>query len=247
MKGLESHYDCLAEKYASIHPLRLSLVDFIERRIFAEKSLKPFGQVVDFGCGSGELLENLSKRVPFPDLLCGVDISTSMVQAAKRKGMHVIHANFENVFFERGSVFLGVFQESIHHADLDLLGANLDRIMCPDGKLIVFYQSDWFIEPNLEALDTLLDVARMNRRGPENIITALNKCHWNLIEDELVEDRCPVDLEFIENALLLNALSYWVSFSDRDKKTRLAQITESHENTPLFLNRKIRALVFSRH
>lgn len=82
MKGLESHYDCLAEKYASIHPLRLSLVDFIERRIFAEKSLKPFGQVVDFGCGSGELLENLSKRVPFPDLLCGVDISTSMVQAA---------------------------------------------------------------------------------------------------------------------------------------------------------------------
>jgi SAM-dependent methyltransferase len=247
MKGLESHYDCLAEKYASIHPLRLTLVDFIEKRIFAEKSLKPFGQVVDFGCGSGELLENLSKRVPFPDLLCGVDISSSMVQATKAKGIHVMHANFEHVFFERGSVFLGVFQESIHHANLDLLGLNLDRIMCPDGKLIVFYQSDWFIEPRLEVLDTYVDAARMNRKGPENIIAALDKNHWNLVEDQLVEDRCQVDLEFIENALLLNALSYWVSFNDRDKKNHLKQIAESHENTPLFLNRKIRALVFSRH
>ena len=200
MKELESHYDLLADKYSSIHPLRYALVDFIATKILSKEIIKPFGKIVDFGCGSGELLNELSGKIPFPDLLTGVDLSSSMVKKAKGKGLNVIHSNFENVFFEKGTVSVGIFQESIHHADFNYLGPNLNRVMCTDGQLIVFYQCDWAVEPKTEAMNKFEDYARRRRTGPERIINALSLYGWHLNYNQIVEDVTSINFNF----LLLN-------------------------------------------
>lgn len=247
MKELERHYDLLAEKYASIHPLRYALVDFLKNQIVS-KELNKFGKkIVDFGCGSGELLCALASQIPFPDLVTGVDISNSMVQKARLKGLNVINASFEEVFFEQGTVILGVFQESIHHADFNLLGPNLNRIMSPDGQLIVFYQTDWSIDPETDAMNVFIEFARGKRTGPGRIIKALSVFGWSLCEEKLIEDCQCVSLSFIEDALALNALSYWVAFDDKQKSDCINDIKkELLDEKQLALKRKVKAMVFHR-
>ena len=246
MKELERHYDFLAEKYASIHPLRYALVDFLKDKIFSKELNKPFGKIVDFGCGSGELLCALAKQIPFPDLITGVDLSSSMVQKARLKGLDVVNASFEKVFFERGTVVLGVFQESIHHADFNLLGPNLNRIMSPDGQLIVFYQTDWSIDPETKAMNVFIDFARSKRTGPDRIIKALSLFGWSLNEEKLIEDRQSVSFSFLEEALALNALSYWVAFDDKQKLDCINDIKDLLDERDLVLKRNVKAMVFKR-
>lgn len=246
MKELERHYDFLAEKYESIHPLRYDLVDFIKDKIFSREQTKPFGKIVDFGCGSGELIFALAKQIPFPDLIVGVDLSKSMVQKARLKGLDVVNASFEKVFFERETVVLGIFQESIHHADFNLLGPNLNRMMSPEGQLVVFYQTDWSIDPETEAMNVFIDFARSKRTGPDRIIKALSLFGWSLNEEKIIEDRQSVSFSFLEDALDLNALSYWVTFDDKQKSDCMHQIKELLDERDLVLMRKVKAMVFKR-
>ena len=153
---------------------------------------------------------------------------------------------FEKVFFERGTVVLGVFQESIHHADFNLLGPNLNRIMSPDGQLIVFYQTDWSIDPETEAMNVFIDFARSKRTGPDRIIKALSLFGWSLNEEKLIEDRQSVSFSFLEEALALNALSYWVAFDDKQKLDCINDIKDLLDERDLVLKRNVKAMVFKR-
>lgn len=246
MKELERHYDYLAEKYASIHPLRHALVDFIRDKVYSKEFIKPFGKIVDFGCGSGELLSALSKQIPFPDLITGVDLSSLMAKKARQKGLDVINASFETVFFERETVVLGVFQESIHHADFNLLGPNLNRIMSSEGQIIVFYQTDWSIDPETEQLNNFIEFARSRRTGPDRIIKALSLFGWSLKEEKIIEDRQAISFSYLEDALSHNALSYWINFDDAKKSDCLHQIKNLVDESDLVLKRKVKAMVFKK-
>jgi SAM-dependent methyltransferase len=246
MKELETHYDLLAENYARIHPLRHAIVDFIVDKIISSQELKPFGHIVDFGCGSGELLKELSGKLSFPDLLCGVDLSASMVKKARAKGLNIINSNFEKVYFDKGAVFLGIFQESIHHANFELLGANLERIMNSQGKLIVFYQEDWTIEPVPESMIPFIEQARLKRTGPSHIIEQLANHDWVLSQTSYITDRYKIDVEFIKDALTYNALSYWSAYSKEEKQKCLDEIYQNERKSDLHLLRKVRAMVFTR-
>ena len=220
-----SHYNDIASHYESIHPLREAAVEKICSFI-QDKHIH--GKIIDFGGGTWALLQGVQRKLNLSsERVAVLDASEKMCDEAKQKWLETIHRLFEDTGLVPGSIELAIFHESIHHSEKqDLLRKELKRILAPGGYLLIFIQSDWYIEPACEIINKYVSPSREVRVHPdiliENIFADSLKLTW---KSELVSKNT-VDTEFVRFAFLNAALSYWKNVEREERKSDVLQIQE---------------------
>jgi len=99
-------------------------------------------QVLDLGCGQGDLHDDLVSSGVRPDRIAGVDLIPDRLVQARERGLSVALASGSALPFKAGSFDLAVaftVLSSIHDASvLAGIEANLKRVLKPGGALIVY-------------------------------------------------------------------------------------------------------------
>src|SRR5690349_15378705 len=105
--------------------------------------LAPGARLLDAGCGSGRMLDELARY----GRVTGVDISSEAVAASRARGHHVVRAAIEALPFADGTFDLVTCLDVIEHTPDDRATlAELRRVTRPGGLLVATvpaYQSLW--------------------------------------------------------------------------------------------------------
>lgn len=117
---------------------------------FIKKYLKKKGQILDFGCGNGRLVDLLVKEKSDLEYQ-GVDISKYLIDIARKKYPNqkfIVLQNQEKISFENESFDLIMAIAVFHHLSPEMAEKNLkelNRILKKEGKLIltVWYLWSW--------------------------------------------------------------------------------------------------------
>lgn len=149
-----SYFDLIADRYDEYKKKNPHYTGFYNYRAI-KKALKEIipteKKVFDFGCGTGEILAFLS-----PTLGIGYDISTEMVQIAKRKFKSKKKLRFVTSLNQISGTFDYILMVDVveHLAEPRKAFASLKKFMNEDTYLIVsFVDSSW--EPMLWILEKL--------------------------------------------------------------------------------------------
>jgi SAM-dependent methyltransferase len=97
----------------------------------------PSGKILDVGCGDGTILAPLMEKHD----VFGMDISDVAVAKAKTAGLKATQHDIEDPFPYESSTFDAIFcGETIEHqVDTDWLLSEINRVLKPDGQLILTY------------------------------------------------------------------------------------------------------------
>ena len=116
----------------------------IHKRLLDYVQLSAQPNVLDLGCGTGQLLDRLAAHFPS---LCGtgLDLSAEMLHQARRNNRHrprliYQHGNAESLPFANGQ-FEAVFNtiSFLHYPQPERVLAEVQRVLCPGGR---FYLAD---------------------------------------------------------------------------------------------------------
>jgi ubiquinone/menaquinone biosynthesis C-methylase UbiE len=106
----------------------------------------PSGTIIDIGCGSGYLLETISRQLRRVRLI-GIDYAKEMIDTAKRRtevasledGPSFLEGNVANLPLGDDSVDFVVSSLSLHHWQNPLLALReIYRILKPGGQMLLF-------------------------------------------------------------------------------------------------------------
>jgi len=102
-------------------------------------AIKPGERVIDLGCGTGELERRLTASVPDVDIV-GVDLSSSMIERARRKLDGTARVRFEradvhDLPFEDGAFDVAICVNTFHYFTApDLVLREAARVLRPDRR-----------------------------------------------------------------------------------------------------------------
>ncbi len=108
--------------------------------------LKDYGEVVDLGCGAGQLVLELAREAPGLHVT-GIDLSEELLAVARQSAdqLGLEHrtefriGNVENLPFPDGSLDLVVSTASLHHwADPLKVFNEIERVLKPGGAFCIF-------------------------------------------------------------------------------------------------------------
>ena len=109
------------------------------RRVELARSLAPAGRILDVGCGTGTLLAAMP-AAGYEKV--GVDVSASMLEHARGRGLEVAQAGADSLPFEDGSFDLVMTFAVLHHlVEREIVRAaiaEMCRVTRPGGALIVW-------------------------------------------------------------------------------------------------------------
>jgi ubiquinone/menaquinone biosynthesis C-methylase UbiE len=116
----------------------------IHKRLMSKIELSANANVLDLGCGTGQLLNRLGKE--YPEIKgIGLDLSPQMLKVARQKNQHrprfiYIEGNAESLPFAEGQ-FDAVFNtiSFLHYPHPDQVLREVKRVLSPGGK---FYLVD---------------------------------------------------------------------------------------------------------
>jgi glycosyltransferase involved in cell wall biosynthesis len=116
----------------------------ILRAVLDELALPPDARILDAGCGSGRVLDELARR----GSACGIDVSETAVRCAQRRGHgDVRRAHVERLPFADGSFDLVTCLDVVEHTPDDRVTlTELRRVTRAGGRLVVTvpaYQALW--------------------------------------------------------------------------------------------------------
>jgi 2-polyprenyl-3-methyl-5-hydroxy-6-metoxy-1,4-benzoquinol methylase len=134
----EKFWDRIASKFDKLEKNDISYQIFIKK---ARKYLKPHNAVLDFGCGTGLICNEIAENVRS---IYAMDISTNMIEISKKKAKEL---NIQNIEFARTSIFdekfkVGSFDTIIAFNIFHLLEEpqkyfqRLHQILKPGGLII---------------------------------------------------------------------------------------------------------------
>lgn len=113
-----------------------------DREVLCMKILKsvskPGFKILDAGCGNGDFMKYLEANIPEINLQ-GLDYSVTEVREARKKGLNVKQANFEEkIKLPSNSIDVAYAGELIEHLyNPDLFLSELNRIVKPGGFLLL--------------------------------------------------------------------------------------------------------------
>lgn len=107
MNKTEKFFDRIASKYDRIEKNDIAYNIFIEK---ARAYLKEEDTILDFGCGTGLICNEIAENVAF---IHAIDISTKMIEIANIKASELKITNIE---FERTTIFEDKFKEGTFDA-----------------------------------------------------------------------------------------------------------------------------------
>jgi ubiquinone/menaquinone biosynthesis C-methylase UbiE len=143
--------------------------DIVARTVDLALSLgPPPRRVLDVGCGTGELLRELSTRLPEARELTGVDAAAAMIEAASAgreaapaPRLRYLHGRAEGLPFDGASFDLVISTTSFDHwADQRAGLIECHRVLVPGGRLML---TDLF---SLALLPTLIGARSDRARTP---------------------------------------------------------------------------------
>lgn len=132
------HFDDVADEYEDSIPAHV-MEHLTRRRVALARSLASSGRILDVGCGTGTLLAAIPgdgyEKV-------GVDVSSSMLDRARERGLRVERAGADALPFEDRSFDLVMTFAVLHHlvepAVVRAAIAEMCRVTRPGGALIVW-------------------------------------------------------------------------------------------------------------
>ncbi len=132
------NYDEISKKYDDVRSESKNVVDlFLE-----EISITPETKILDFGCGTGNYANMLQRLTG--GQLSGVEPSDGMREKAKEKNSDInfVKGDHENIPFEDNYFDFTYMTDVIHHVpDLDMMFAEIKRVLKAKGKLCIVTES----------------------------------------------------------------------------------------------------------
>ncbi len=130
------------EKATQLPPFKL-----LYRKIVSKlEKFDPSGKLVDIGCGSGNLIVKIAKKIPSLELV-GIDISNEILELAKQraikeslgKKIDFKTGTVEELPFPDNSVDFIVSTLSLHHwLNPEIVFKEINRVLKEDGNFLIF-------------------------------------------------------------------------------------------------------------
>ncbi|MDD1778455.1 MAG: methyltransferase domain-containing protein [Candidatus Helarchaeota archaeon] len=130
------------ERMSNLPPFEL-----LRRKVISKlKTFTPQGTLVDLGCGSGNLIVQIAKKLPSLNLI-GLDISSEILEFAKKRAMEKKIAekiefklgNAEKMPFEDNSIDFLVSTLSLHHwENPSVILKEIYRVLKENGVFLIF-------------------------------------------------------------------------------------------------------------
>jgi SAM-dependent methyltransferase len=135
-------------------------------------------RVVDVGCGTGDLTEQLAREAGVP--VVAVDLSPRMADLARARGLPAANADIERLPFPDGTFDAVLANRVLYHLpDLDAGLAELARVLRRGGRLVaVVYRLDHLAELwEVVGHEPLADPTFVAENGEEPL-----RRHFGLVE-----------------------------------------------------------------
>ncbi len=135
-ESIAAHYDEYSTKYDQKN--KAAHQDIIDGLAFQEIKSRAYGKdVLEVGCGTGIWMEEMK---PLVKSIAGVDLSSGMVEQARRKGLKVKKGDAELLPFSDASFDLIYSYRVLPHVpDLPRALAEMKRVLRNDGKAILMF------------------------------------------------------------------------------------------------------------
>ena len=126
LEQIERQFDRAAATYDSVASVQRQMAD----RLLAEIPMSLDGRVVDLGCGTGGLLEQLTQRTS-PTNLIGIDISSAMLEQTRKRvpQAELIKADLAVLPLEDNSCRWAVSNAAIQWCDSAAAFSELRRVL----------------------------------------------------------------------------------------------------------------------
>lgn len=197
-----SFYESHAFVQKEIGKRLLSRLDFLNLK---------FDTILDAGCGTGLLMQDLKKRFP-KSLLIGIDIAQDMLKQAKKKKAsflqkksHLLHADIEKLPFKENQFDLVFSNLVLHWGDFNQCLSRLEHVLKPGGMIL-------FTLPGPDTLTELMSA--FQRVDPFAHINHFNDMHdyGDLLQQHkfqnVVMDMEKITFEYTSLWQLLKDLKY---------------------------------------
>ena len=133
-------FDRAAEKFDDNDPSVYNMCRKDYPHVLAEVIKEPFSDLLDAGCGTGEMLAMFQKYCPDKNYT-GIDLSEKMIETAKKKKLErvcFVAGDCENLPFADHSFDVVTCSMSLHHyPNPEEFFHSLRRVLRPGGRLIL--------------------------------------------------------------------------------------------------------------
>lgn len=135
-KQIEAQFDRAAATYDSVAKLQRQMGNALLQRIL-DQELPTTARLLDLGCGTGELLVDLRRHGY--ESLCGLDLSSNMIQIAQAKSPTVsfLKAPLEAIPVDEKEFDVVISNAAIQWCDTEITAAEIDRVLKPGGSLFL--------------------------------------------------------------------------------------------------------------
>lgn len=123
---------------------------------------RPSERILDAGCGDGALTQRIAESGA---IVTGVDLSASLLEAARRRGLDVVHADIVSLPFE--AAFDAVFSNAVLHwiGESTKAAESIRRALKPGGRFVAEFGG----HGNVAAIATALRAAARHFGGDESL------------------------------------------------------------------------------
>jgi len=178
----EEGYDIYADHYDA----SLAFLDGFERdRLFAMMGDVSGKRVLDVGCGTGRMIENLKK---FGAKTVGLDVSKEMLRVARKKFLstELVLGEVENLPFEdlTFDMVIATFV-IVHLADLRLAFEEVYRVLKDDG-IFILTNINQRKAPKLKIGKDEIVIKSFYHR-PEIVLQELKDCFFEIEKEEFID------------------------------------------------------------
>ena len=210
------NYNKHANTYDAFRFARKSIVDSIVAKIKSSN----YKTILDFGCGTGNHIYEIAKRMRRLNLI-GVEPSESMREIARKKNpkVTIVKGNHLSVPLDENSVDMIYMVDVIHHVDnIEKMFFELNRVLKNQGNILIITVSHKQIQEKawLSYFDGAKDISLNILPDISEIVRTAKKIGLNCYE-EITIDEIPYNISINELISLVSNKAFSILHKISDK------------------------------